>query len=374
MRDEDDASPPGPDELKQDVKSPGEDGVTLPHWREPPTGEIPRVVSDLVGDDAPRWGESHIGEFQPEDSQDLTEPIAVPPSVLPSRARRLMGSRSRGALQSPAHARRSKLVSSATGVVLALIVLGAFYLGDSTAEAVVVIAVVVAAGEAFSMFFRAGVKPATLVGLIGVVGVVLGAYFGGVSVIAPVVAATLVVATTWYLVGVIKAPIGPGVTATLFVVLWLGVLGSYGSLILRNGDFGSGGLGLLVGVLLCASAADIFAYFGGSIFGKHRLAPRVSPSKSVEGLVIGAVGAVLVGALLVARIHPFTETTALALGLIAAIITPLGDLVESAMKREVRVKDSSRLLPGHGGMLDRIDGIVFVMPFAYYLFLAVHIH
>ena len=157
------------------------------------------------------------------------------------------------------------------------------------------------------------------------------------------------------------------------VVFWTGFFGGFASLMLRTQLFGPQGLGLLVGTLACASAADIFAFFGGSVLGRHQLAPRISPGKTVEGVLIGAVASVLVGWLLVSQLHPFGVGSGLALGVVAAVMAPLGDLAESAFKRQVKVKDSSNLLPGHGGMLDRIDGILFTLPVAFYLFMILHL-
>jgi phosphatidate cytidylyltransferase len=114
-------------------------------------------------------------------------------------------------------------------------------------------------------------------------------------------------------------------------------------------------------------ANDTFAYFAGVLFGKHPLSARVSPKKTWEGFAGGALGSLL-GALVMQRLRLGGELTvagALAVGAGASVIGPLGDLVESLLKRASGVKDSGRLIPGHGGLLDRIDALLFVAPWVY---------
>jgi phosphatidate cytidylyltransferase len=114
-------------------------------------------------------------------------------------------------------------------------------------------------------------------------------------------------------------------------------------------------------------ANDTFAYFAGLLFGKHKLNEKVSPKKTWEGFAGGAVGSLL-GALAMQHYRLEVELkpgAALALGAGAAVVGPLGDLVESMLKRAYGVKDSSRLIPGHGGLLDRIDALLFVAPWVY---------
>ena len=114
-------------------------------------------------------------------------------------------------------------------------------------------------------------------------------------------------------------------------------------------------------------ANDTFAYFAGHAFGKHKLYERISPKKTWEGFAGGLAGSV-VGALAVLwLLHPkaLTPGGALAAGLGAGVLGPLGDLAESMVKRAAGVKDSGKIIPGHGGLLDRIDALLFVAPWAY---------
>ena len=117
-------------------------------------------------------------------------------------------------------------------------------------------------------------------------------------------------------------------------------------------------------LLVSIWASDTFAYFIGKNFGKHRLAPQISPKKTVEGLAGSALGSLLV----IAVFHKwlgFSIYTALGIGAAAGILGQAGDLMESACKRVFNIKDSSGLIPGHGGMLDRIDSFIFTAPFLY---------
>ncbi len=111
---------------------------------------------------------------------------------------------------------------------------------------------------------------------------------------------------------------------------------------------------------------DTGAYFAGRTLGRHKLYPKVSPAKSVEGAVGGMAASVGIMFLLKATLAPWlTVTDCLAVAIVAGVIGPIGDLVESLMKRAAGVKDSGHLIPGHGGMLDRIDALLFVGAWVY---------
>ena len=105
----------------------------------------------------------------------------------------------------------------------------------------------------------------------------------------------------------------------------------------------------------------------------HRIAPRVSPGKTVEGVIGGTVLDLVVALTVVSRFHPFSIGTATVLGVIVAVFAPLGDLIESMVKRELGVKDMGSLLPAHGGVFDRVDAMLVAMPLAYLLFRIAHV-
>jgi phosphatidate cytidylyltransferase len=157
----------------------------------------------------------------------------------------------------------------------------------------------------------------------------------------------------------------------VFYVAWLGshviLLRQLGEEMVNtelNTDYG--GFFVILAFAL-AWFTDAGAYFVGNSIGKRKLLPRVSPSKSVEGAVGGVAVALVVAFVARATILPVLSAfDALLLGLVAPVMAVLGDLVESLMKRDVRIKDTSRALPGHGGMLDRFDSVLFVAPLVYY--------
>ena len=112
-------------------------------------------------------------------------------------------------------------------------------------------------------------------------------------------------------------------------------------------------------------SSDTFAYFAGSFFGKHKMCPAVSPKKTVEGFLGGLVGTTAVVAALGCALD-FSVSLMALLGVLLAITATVGDLAESIIKRYTGVKDSGRLIPGHGGVLDRFDSVMFTAPFVYY--------
>ena len=155
------------------------------------------------------------------------------------------------------------------------------------------------------------------------------------------------------------------IAASLMAFVYVGFLGSFAALILK--EAGDNGIGLLLGAVIATVAFDVGSFFVGRASGKTPLAPGLSPNKTFEGLVGGVITCVLVSLVLVGRIYPWNTGKAFWLGVVVAVVAPLGDLCESMIKRDLGVKDMGKLLPGHGGVLDRIDALLFVIPATYYL-------
>jgi len=155
----------------------------------------------------------------------------------------------------------------------------------------------------------------------------------------------------------------------VFGVVWIAV--GLGHLVLLR-DIPDHGRLALFAVLLAIFADSTAAYLVGRAIGRHKLAPAISPGKSVEGFVAGTIAAVAVTffTLYEERDTFLSIWQALVLGIAVAAAEPLGDLFESAIKRDLQVKDSGRLLAGHGGMLDRVDSLLFAGPVAVYVILA----
>jgi len=242
---------------------------------------------------------------------------------------------------------------------------GLLVLNAGPGPAAVLVSLIVALGviELCGALRTQGYRPAGLVALLGSVGLVLGAYHGGEAAFAATAAAVVPVTLLWYLAGVTRARPAPGVASTLLAFGYVGVMGGFAGLILRLDD----GVGLLLGLVLCAVAYDISGYLAGRRFGRRHIAPQISPNKTVEGLLAGMGGSVVVGFVLVGAISPWGHFSALALGVLVAVMAPLGDLCESLLKRDLGVKDLGGLLPGHGGVLDRFDAMLFALPAVYYL-------
>lgn len=153
---------------------------------------------------------------------------------------------------------------------------------------------------------------------------------------------------------------------TLFGILYISLLMSY---ILMVRMIGYQGRELVFFVLMATWMGDTAAYFGGKGFGKHQLAPLISPKKTIEGAVAGLIGSI--SGALIAKLWflDINFSNAIIAGILIGIFGQLGDLSESLIKRNLHVKDSGSIIPGHGGMLDRIDSLLFSLPVFYYYYI-----
>jgi len=179
--------------------------------------------------------------------------------------------------------------------------------------------------------------------------------------------ATALVAFVLYGVSDARPSATASISLTLLGVVWVG--GGLGCLMLLRAIPDDGRL-VVFTVLIAVFADDTAAYFVGRTIGRHKMAPRISPGKSWEGFVGGTIAAMAVAFFAMYDQGYLTDLEALALGATVAFSSTLGDLFESAIKRDLGVKDSGRVLAGHGGMLDRIDSILWAGPAAFYLVLA----
>jgi len=221
---------------------------------------------------------------------------------------------------------------------------------------------IIAIGELFDLY--ADVEPVRLAGFIGVVALILAASYGdGFHVLLTLLAFFPVL----FAITLMQQKAGTlGMAITVFGVVWIGVALAHGVL-LR--DLPHGG-GIIVDILVGTFIGDSGAYIGGRWFGRRKLAPSVSPNKTVEGLVIGMVCALL--ATWMAGLYQdwLSGTDALLLGLGVALAAPLGDLFESFVKRDAGTKDTGTLFGPHGGALDRLDAVLFTAVVGYYIWLA----
>jgi phosphatidate cytidylyltransferase len=153
-------------------------------------------------------------------------------------------------------------------------------------------------------------------------------------------------------------------TSAVFAVFYLAVLGGFILLLANNDD---GGKRILALVILIA-CNDTFAYFAGVLFGKHKMAPTISPKKSWEGLVGGLIASLIGGALIFHYSFGVSWYVGVAVGAMTVVTATCGDLIESAIKRDLAIKDMSNLLPGHGGIMDRLDSALFTAPAVWFAF------
>lgn len=210
-------------------------------------------------------------------------------------------------------------------------------------------------------------RPVAAVGFAAVLAMVLVARSGNAGHVLEVAMAAVPVALLAVMMSDRKRPT-VAIAGTLLGVYWVGLTFAHAEL-LRQLPHGNG---VFLDVLVGTFVGDTGAYAGGKLFGRHRLAPNVSPNKTVEGLFCGMLLAVI--AVFLAGLYQtwLTQGHALLLGVAVAAVAPLGDLFESMIKRDAGVKDSGSVFGPHGGALDRLDGALFAVVVGYYIWLAVH--
>jgi phosphatidate cytidylyltransferase len=205
-------------------------------------------------------------------------------------------------------------------------------------------------------------KPLPLAGFVALAAIMYMSWFRSpFGLLGALALAVAVVA----LLGLLAGP-KQGITArmavTLMGVLYLG-LGFGSLLLLRRGE---AGMAVVLTVVFGTWAGDTMAYFTGKFFGATPMAPRLSPKKTWEGFAGGAISTVLL-VVFIGLYTPLAPSDSLLLGLVIAVSGPLGDLFESLIKRDVQIKDSGRGIPGHGGVLDRFDALLWSSVAAYFL-------
>ncbi len=206
-------------------------------------------------------------------------------------------------------------------------------------------------------------RPNLLVGFLAGIATLLGAFYWGVPGLLVGLAVLMILIFFWSLGGELGAHLVGRMALTGFGIVWVAVGFAY-VLLLRELNHG---MALTIMLLACVIVNDTFAYFIGRALGSHKMAPRISPNKSVEGAIGGILGSIL-AAVIVKIYSPWLGWgTAVLFGLVIGFVGQWGDLFESAVKRDFRVKDSGRILPGHGGILDRFDAVLFAGFVTYWL-------
>lgn len=396
-------------------ESPTGEVPPLQHWTEPPTGTVPAIFADdsmeheALDDDLEAWtsisgsqprfraegadwadgdnafevlGETDtndklgaLSEEGPVDEEaEFAEALAAKrrPRAR-ARARAEVPARPRP-MRAPTHeaqppgpsAARDLPTALMTAAIVVIISLICFEIGRTATALLAAVIIGIATLEFCTTLQQKGMRPATLLALVAAVTMPLATKHYGTSAYPVYFAVVVVFSMLWFLWEVTPGRPLIGISSTVLSFAYIGGLGGFAGLLLAEKD----GVGLLLGVVLCVVAYDVAGFFVGSQFGRSRIAPNISPNKTVAGTVGGMVAAVIIGVAVVPHIHPWTTKYGFALGVLVAIGAFLGDLCESMIKRDLSVKDFGALLPGHGGILDRFDGLLFCLPIAYYL--AVH--
>jgi len=246
------------------------------------------------------------------------------------------------------------------------VVLGAVYLGGWWVFSLALIASLVALHEYWLL--ARPLAPLAPAGYIGAVLALVGAEVGGISWTVGGLFTTFVLAFVLKAISEARAAATIAISGTVMGAVWVG--GGLGFLILLR-EIPAHGRLAAVTVLLAVWAGDTFAYLGGRLLGRHKMAPATSPGKTWEGFVVGTAATIFVAFVALYHQDFLTIGQSVALGVVVAIAAPIGDLFESLLKRDMEVKDTGTLLGGHGGMLDRLDALLFAAPAAYFVILAV---
>ncbi len=402
----DEFAAPGRSVFGDDDISFEEDDDAIPHWSEPPTGSVPQVGGDASMTFEPT-PEPTLPEAEPAElaawadvssTPRLTNdgPDAAPPVQLgevSDAADDFFGfdddhdaGRLGGSMPEPASAGEEPslgaslgAVAGATGdrdmpmavivgVALAVLFFAAMAVGPVAALVIVTIALSLAAVEFYNAVRVAGYQPAVLLGLTAVLSLPLAVYWKGEAAIGLVLVLAILFGSLWYVMGISPDGAMRGLGATLLGIVHIGVLGSFAALMLSVDTYGTG---VLTVAVILTVFYDIGGLFIGKALGRTPLS-SASPNKTMEGLIGGMV-VVLIAAIVMGVIGqpaPLAGDTfdgsglftMIVIGIAAALAAPIGDLAESQIKRDLSIKDMGTILPGHGGLLDRFDGLLFVLP------------
>ncbi len=386
------ASDTGPDVAPAEEVGPAsEAGPTdLPHWTEPATGVVPKVIardgeesrSDVTGPrwhgEGPQWAgddleavfadEQGVGGRRVSIDDEADDRPEIPSAAgAPQRSARPAAAASPAR---PAHrpevdnGERDLVQAVMFGFVLAAVAALAFWLGNIPTIILIAVAAALAVAELYESMRKAGLHPATLLGITAAVALPLATYNRGEGGFTLVIGMSVIFGALWYLVGADNHRPALNLGLTMLGITWIGGMAGFAALLIRADQ-----VSILLAAVIITVASDTGAYAGGRAMGTRPFHPA-SPNKTWEGAIIGFVAAVVTGFIVgLLGISPFSDNLvhALLLGAVVGIFAPMGDITESLVKRDLGVKDMGHLIPGHGGVLDRLDGVLFVLPAAYYL-------
>lgn len=248
------------------------------------------------------------------------------------------------------------------GLALAALILLALYVWKPAFLGVIVVAIVLALWELTNALHGGQVRVPIIPVAVGAVALTSSAYAGGSEPLLVALTLTILATMLW------RLPENPAgyvrdVTAGVFATMYVPFLASFAALLLREDD----GADRVVVFIALTVLSDIGGYASGVLFGKHPMAPTISPKKSWEGAVGSALFCAVGGAVLLPAMLGGAAWEGVVIGLAAMVAATLGDLGESMIKRDLGIKDMGSLLPGHGGMMDRLDSLLLAAPVTYLL-------
>jgi len=253
----------------------------------------------------------------------------------------------------------SRVVVALVGLPLVLVIVWA---GGWWLFALAGVAAILALHE-YALMIRS-LRPVILAAYAGAILSLLGAHLAGLEWTVAGFLSTIVFAFLLHWIATTRQSATVAIASTVLGAAWIGLCLAH-LLLLRQIPV-DGELATFT-ILLAVWAGDIGAFFAGRLVGRHKLAPALSPGKTWEGFLFGTVATVFVAFVALYKQNYLSIWQSIVLGVVIAIAAPLGDLFESALKRDMQVKDSGRLLAAHGGVLDRIDSLLFAVVASYYL-------
>jgi phosphatidate cytidylyltransferase len=284
-----------------------------------------------------------------EDSEHASpmEPVPMEPVPPPERRTR---------------AGRNLTAAIAVGLGLGAVVLISLYVWKAAFLGVIALAVLLGLWELSNALRADRVRVAVVPIAVGGLAILVAAYAGGSEPMMVALALTVLATMVW------RLPENPAgyvrdVTSGIFVTLYVPFLAGFAALMLRDDD----GADRVVVFILLTVFSDVGGYVAGVLFGKHPMAPHVSPKKSWEGFAGSALFCASGGALIMPLLLEGTAAAGAAIGLAVMLTATLGDLGESMIKRDLGIKDMGSLLPGHGGIMDRLDSLLPAAPVTFLL-------
>jgi len=288
--------------------------------------------------------------------------VAEPAPLDPAGAEAGMPRRERGA-----RAGRNLPVAIVTALLLAGVLITTLVLSRPLFVAFLLGIVTLALLELLAVLRARATRPARPVVLAMGALLVVGAYLEGPAALSFGLLATILASFGWYLVDRGRTEVTRNVAATVFAVVYVPFMAAHLSLVVGRADHY---VGAMIGYAALVVIYDTAAYATGATLGRRPIAPQVSPNKSWEGAIGASVACLAAGAFLLPLWEPWTLASGLVLAGATCVVAPLGDLSESMLKRDLAVKDMGSILPGHGGVLDRVDALLFMAPVLYYVLAA----